>query len=151
MNGIVDGWISGIVALVVSVFTVWFLNRKSRKNAAKIASIELRLSEAVPISVAFRETLIKKLTHAHTPELDDLLMRIDHLNEEETQRFDELLRERVIDRDDPEIDDEERDAAVMLPMMNKRVRSEALIRDTGVQVVLIPPEKIIIKEEKDHG
>jgi len=125
-----------VLVIVSLLFSLW--NRT--KQGRRITDIEVRLSEAVPISVAYRASLIKKLTHVHTPELDELMTRIDNLSGVEEERFAKLLQERVVDVDDPEIDDEERDAALILPIMNRRVRADAIvIGKIGVQVVLVPP------------
>jgi hypothetical protein len=130
--------LSAVVAALIACLVVMVASKRSQVR--RLDSIELRLNEAVPISVAFRAALIKKLTHNHTPEMDELMTRIDLLSPVEEERLTKLLRERVVEYDDPEIDDAERDAAIMLPMMSKRVKSEAMVHTRGleVQVVLIP-------------
>lgn len=85
------------------------------------------LSQAVvPISLAFQTILVKNLTHFHTPEMDALLAKLGPpfvLTEPEEARLIKLLEERRVDMNG-RIDDGERDAAQMLPMVMKRVRSE---------------------------
>lgn len=92
----------------------------------ELAVFRATMSTALlPVSAMFQAALVKHLTHNHTPEMDDLLARINDLSVTETERLHVLLKERVVEFDDPEIDDLERDAAVMMPYVMKRVRAEA--------------------------
>ena len=80
-----------------------------------------------PISTAFQAILIKELTHYHTPVMDELLEKIgppNRLTPEEEEKLFVLLKERTADLDG-RIDEAERDAAVMLPMVMKRAKTEA--------------------------
>lgn len=92
----------------------------------ELAVFKATMSTALlPVSAMFQAALVTHLTHNHTPEMDDLLARINALTETEEQRLFVLLQERVVEFDDPEIGDLERDAAVMMPYVMKRVKAEA--------------------------
>jgi hypothetical protein len=81
----------------------------------------------IPISTAFQAILIKELTHYHTPEMDELMRKVgppNTLTEDEEIRLAELLRERTLDMG-PLISDSERDAALILPAVMRRARTEA--------------------------
>jgi hypothetical protein len=107
------------------------MRRQSRTEAGekRMTELESRFKvlegRVTPVSLAFRQELIAELTHNHTPEMDDLLLRIDTLNEGEDLRLEVLLKERIIEFADPMITASERDAASMLLMVNKRVKARA--------------------------
>lgn len=129
------------------------------------AALLLRVSElekqlaivqvtVVPISAAYQAMLVKQLTHFHTPELDALLVKLgppSALDSDEAQRMAVLLQARTIDMGD-EIDDSERDAAAMLPMVVRRVAEEvaAATGSAMIQTVSIPKEKPEVRP-KDEG
>jgi len=97
----------------------------------RLSGLEIRFKaltdRVTPISAAFRSELIRDLTHNHTPELDALLAKVgadEPMTPEEETRLNVLLKERVVEYDDPLITDRERDSASMLLMVNKRVHAE---------------------------
>jgi len=104
---------------------------KEREELAKrVTELESQLGavkQAVtPISAAFQAILIKELTHFHTPEMDELMVKLGPpitLTEIEKSRLTELLLVRAKDLDG-RISDLERDAAIMLPMVMKRVLND---------------------------
>ena len=95
-------------------------------------------AQFVPIASAFQATLIKLLTHAHTGELDALLVKVaDHtLTPEEEPRMLALLDERTRDMDE-RITEEDREIAGIFPTVAKLARKEQLLllaaRDTVLQ------------------
>jgi len=133
-------------ALVVLAALLGFVANRYLASRAVVTATALRLAEAnerliarvtelekqsallgqavLPISDLFRAALIKELTHNHTPEMDDLMARVDDLTDDELNRLTVLLRERVVEYDDPLITESERDAATILPIVMKRVQVE---------------------------
>lgn len=85
-------------------------------------------AESIPVQAAFQAMLIAKLTHMHTPEVDDLLKKLGPpvtITEEEMEELRKALEERKIAVDE-RIDEEERIAARILldvAMLN-RIESE---------------------------
>jgi hypothetical protein len=80
----------------------------------------------LPMSTAFQAILVKELTHAHTPEMDALLVKLGPpyvLTPAEEQRLAILLNERYSQLD-PLVSESEREAAMILPLVMKRVRRE---------------------------
>lgn len=147
----------GVRAAVVSVASAWYwFNRRTAQDATnkladaasatndRILDLERQLAamqaNVMPISAAFQAVLIKQLTHFHTPILDALLERAADgvlTDEQEQQLADELkLRASEVDAT---IDNSEREAAVMLPMVMKRVRAEQGNMEGDMQVVIVPP------------
>lgn len=101
-----------------------------------------------PISTAFQAMLIKQLTHFHTPVLDKLLEGIGPpytLDDEQEVQLVHELNKRMVDMGS-EIDDSERDAARMLPLVMRRVKleSETAAKVNELQVVIVPlnPEEL---------
>lgn len=152
-----------VAALLSFAAAAYWFHRLARKEAAgklaaatalqndRIVELERQLAvmraEAQPISAAFQAMLIKKLTHLHTPVLDALLVKLGPpltLTTDEELRLTEALKQRVVDLD-AEIDELERDAATMLPLVMKRVRAEQeLATDSStigdLQIVIVPPD-----------
>ena len=107
------------------------ISEEHQRTLVRLAELEQKLAlvnqAVIPISTAFQAILIKELTHAHTPEMDALLVKIgppNTLTEEEEARLTVMLRERY-SQDDPSVPDAERDAAFILPAVVKRARTEA--------------------------
>jgi len=107
------------------------LAEENVKVLARLAELESKLAlvnqAVVPISNAFQAILIKELTHYHTPELDALLQKIgppNTLTPEEVERMTKLLEERTGDMG-PEITEQEREAAHILPFIVRRAQTEA--------------------------
>lgn len=121
----------GLVTVVIVVTWVFFHQRRRRDLVVlrtmqdQIAAITIR--QAMPINAAFQALLTKELTHAHTPELDALLARAgppSNLSPGEWERMRQLLDERYQDTADEQIDDNERDAAFIYPIIVKRASQE---------------------------
>lgn len=92
---------------------------------------------------AFQAMLIKQLTHFHTPELDILLAKIGPpmtLDEGELYRLQVLLRARERDMGSL-INESERDAARMLPLVMKRVLSDQEHPITPLDLVVVAVPK----------
>jgi hypothetical protein len=128
---------SAALAFVAAWF--WFdRNAKARAlEVARLATIErdARISQleqdhavleaaVTPFEEAYKQMLIKQLTHFHTPVLDDLLAREADLTEEELEQMAELLKERA-HAVDGRISPSERDAALILTAVIRRARAEA--------------------------
>ncbi len=113
------------------------VDEEAKALRLRVTELEIKLAGInqvfVPISAAFQAILIKELTHLHTPEMDALLVKLGPpmiLTELEMERLGTLLLERERDMHE-EIDDLERDAALMLPLVMKRVKAD--------QAHVIPP------------
>lgn len=76
-----------MIALATKVLT--------EKVAEQEATLRSLQAAVVPIEEAYKQAMIRLLTHVHTPELDDLMARIDDLDEGEQERMEVLLRERA--------------------------------------------------------
>ena len=130
----------GIVATagVTFIFTQRSNARQDKEDRAEehrellqeVAGLKERLAtvdaQIVPISTAFTQVLVAKLTHLHTPELDGLLAKIGPpftLSSEEEARMYVLLRRRQIEVDDL-IPEDERDAAKIFPVVLRMARAE---------------------------
>lgn len=119
----------------------WFVKAQDERTAAavhvadqallvRVAELEKQLASVqesvVPISAAMQALLVKQLTHFHTPVMDALLVKLgppNTLTEAEEKELIIALEQRTRDMG-PLIDDSERDAAMMLPMIIRRVRLE---------------------------
>lgn len=143
-----------LLAAIVGLFITWYWRvRDARIKQAEKASLETQrkaeeLAAAnvtllkrvddlekqlglvgqavVPLSAAFQAILVRELTHLHAPQLDALLARIgppSALDPEEEAELFRLLKERA-EAEDEEVPELERDAAVMLPLVMKRVKVE---------------------------
>jgi hypothetical protein len=135
--GVVGG---GVIAAVVAYgIWLWFrvhgttkvpnITLDSDSIYERMRNVEAQLSAlmttATPLSKLMRDTIIKELTHSHAPELDDLLAKVkaDELLPSDEQRLFALLKERAEARDD-RINMDERDAAIMLPPVMRRIKQE---------------------------
>lgn len=122
----------------------------------RVTALEKQLlafsSEVQPISEAFRAILIKQLTHFHTPVLDALMQKIgppNTLTEPEMKLLCDELQKREKDMG-PMIDDSERNAAKLLPLLVERMRIETADKPTdALQLVAVPvpPEEVPPKKE----
>ena len=145
-----------VLSAVLSFIMAWFFfSRKSKiaeanLRAAAVIATDKRVNEleqklaaltsaVTPLSAAMKAVFIKELTHFHTPELDELLVRVadDTITEKEEPRLFELLYRRATELDGA-IPESERDVAIMFPMMRKRVKAEKLLTATEIQVVSMP-------------
>ncbi len=97
---------------------------------ARVAVLEGQLllvnATVLPIATAFQQVLVRQLTHLHEPEADLLLAKIDTLTYEEHQRLAVILQDRY-EKPDPLISESEREAAKILPYVNKRAKEEARV------------------------
>ncbi len=127
----------------------WMARAEKKALLARVVELErlnsLVTQAVVPISAAFQAILIKELTHFHTPIMDALMVKLGPPNTLTTAEEVELvaaLKQREQDMDGL-IDDAERDAARMLPMVMKRVKaeSESPNMETTIQVVARPGPK----------
>jgi hypothetical protein len=135
------------VAVVVAVLgflaaTYWWQKNAAVKEADRLAAISasqdrriadmegkiLLLNQHVmPLSAAYQAFLIHKLTHFHTPVMDKLMVKLTDgtISPEEKRDLIRALKERESDMGEA-IDDAERDAARMLPMVMKQVEADAV-------------------------
>jgi len=97
---------------------------------ARIAELEKTvalLSQAMlPVSAAFQAILVRELTHFHTPVMDKLLEKLGPpytISPAEEVQLRALLVERAAEMDGL-LTESEREAAIMLPMVIKRVKTE---------------------------
>jgi hypothetical protein len=139
-----------LTTLLTAVFTsaltfvgaLYWVRRDAQEKsvAAKIAAtlaLQLRVVELEtklglltqsiqPIAAAFQAVLVKQLTHYHTPKLDALLKKLGpplELTAEDEVQLHLELKLRTKDMGD-EIDESERAAAGMLPLVMTRVKYE---------------------------
>lgn len=127
---------------------------------ARLGALEtdnaLLKKEVQPISIAMQTWLVDKLTHFHTPVMDELLRKLgppNILTDVEEKELEAALIERTVTLDG-RIDDMEKDAARMLPMVIRMVKAEVKAPDT-LQIVSTPAkakdaaEAVDGKEEKE--
>lgn len=131
----------------------YFALRKGRKEAEskaednvleRISELERQLgivgAQVAPFNTAFQSMLIKQLTHYHTPVMDKLMEKLGGvgvpptITEAEEVQLIEALEQRTNDMG-PEISDDERDAAEMLPIVMRRVKREAEGQAGGAKLV----------------
>jgi len=98
----------------------------------------------VPISAAFQAILVKELTHFHTPVMDALMVKLGPpyiLTDAEEQELIVALAQRANEMSSL-ITESERDAATMLPMVIKRVKTETALDSSALRlrVVALPRE-----------
>lgn len=120
-----------------------------RELAEKVDALQAQLGlvnqVVTPINQAMQALLIRELTHYHTPELDALLAKLPpegDLTPEEHLRIAVLLKERAEELNGT-IPESEREAAIILPYIIKRVKAEAvaLVESTPqLKIVAVPPE-----------
>lgn len=130
--------LTAFLAFMASAFWIWRKSIGARE--ARIADLETKMAvltnTVTPLSAAMQAVFIRELTHFHTPELDALLVKVGDgtLPEEDEPRLFSLLEGRAHDLDG-RIPESERDVAVMLPMMMRRVKAERLLAAVDIQVV----------------
>jgi hypothetical protein len=163
-----DVWLNSIfevtaTAVLTFLGAIYWTQRKARMLAAeelakerqkgldRITELELKLAlisqTVVPINLAMQAMLIKELTHYHTQEMDELLVKVgppNILTEVEEARLSVMLVERTADMG-PLISPRERDAAVILPIIMKRAKdeSETLLAAEQMKVQLITVAAVI--------
>lgn len=154
MNDIAQSLLMLFAGSAVSFLAASFWYRKSLKKEAeeqqskltqRIVELEtksaLTSAAMLPITTAFQAILIKELTHFHTPVMDALMAKLGPpftLSEEEEAELIAALKQREADVNG-RISDSERDAAHMLPMLMKRVRTEAAVVSNMVLLMAVQP------------
>lgn len=133
-----------ILGAVLSFLAAWFwfsrnlavekaktLAIEHDKTLVRVSDLEAKLAvvnlSVVPLNLAMQAMLIKELTHYHTPEMDALMVKLGPpitLTTAEEVRLGVMLDERTKDMA-PEIPEEERDAAHILPVIIKRAKVES--------------------------
>lgn len=131
-----------MVGIVLAFLSAWFwfqrgqaIKERDEKTTehrllmGRVNELETkeRLAAAawVPIASAFQAALIKSLTHAHTGELDDLLLKVAEggLLPSEEPRMLVLLDERTRDMDH-RFSEGEKDGASIFPVVMKMAKAE---------------------------
>ena len=113
---------------------------------ARVLAVEAQLSAlaaaASPLSEVVRDAIIKELTHLHTPELDALLEKVksDTLSPDDERSLLRLLKDRA---EEPNhlVGAGERDAAIMLPPILRRIKQEKEAispTETELRIVSVP-------------
>lgn len=135
-----------ILAAVVSALGVWFWRQKDARNklSDRLSELEKQLAivgtQIAPFNTAYQSMLIKQLTHYHTPVMDALMVKLGGvgvpptITEEEEAELIEALKQRTEDMG-PEISEDERDAAEILPIVMRRVKREAEAGAQGAKIV----------------
>lgn len=136
------------------------LSEANEKLLNRIAELEKQnaiIGQAmIPINALVQAALIRELTHNHTPEMDDLLARIGSLDELEEARLYDLLKERVVDFNDPLITQSEREAAIILPYIMRRAAHEALEMNRSstityrVTTITVRKPPVLIAEDNEN-
>lgn len=137
---------------VTFLATLYWTKRRERlageeRTNQRIIDLEKQLATlgatVVPISTAFQALLVKELTHMHTPRMDELLAKIGPpttLTEAEEEELAAGLAQRAEDMGDL-IDESEREAAMLLPLVIKRAKREAEAAPASdVQLVGLPED-----------
>jgi hypothetical protein len=115
------------------------------KLSDRMAKVEASLSMVnqaiLPMSTAFQAILVKELTHFHTPAVDALLKKLGPpltITEAEMETLQCELRHRISESD-PLVTRAEREAAIMLPYVIRRVARErdGLVPLAGKQIQLV--------------
>jgi hypothetical protein len=147
-------WIKQILLLfiggLVSASVALYLYNKKQQNEKEkdIAQDHERLERRVvelekalalvsqtvlPISTVYQAMLVRELTHAHTPVVDALLAKVGipgALSEQDMLELQKAL-ERRYSEVDPQIGDDERDAARIFPIIMKRAKVEQMVIGAG--------------------
>lgn len=135
-----------VFAAFLGALGVWFWRQKDSKAklSDRVSELEKQLgivgAQIAPFNTAYQSMLIKQLTHYHTPVMDELMVKLGGVGvpptitpKEEVQLI-EALKQRTEDMG-PEISDDERDAAEMLPIVMRRVKREAEGQASGAKLV----------------
>jgi hypothetical protein len=157
-----------VIGAALSFAAAWFWFRKNAavaearriseehaKLVTRVADMERQMGQVgqaiLPISAAFQAILIKELTHFHTPVMDALLVKLGPpvtLTADEEVALQQALETRVEEMNGA-LNEAERDAAIMLPMVMRRVRAEneALANaPSELRVVAVVPDKAVEEE-----
>jgi hypothetical protein len=130
----------------------WFQKRVNDEKSKEIAAehIALLTQSILPMNTAFQTILVRELTHFHTPKMDALLEKLGPpyaLSTAEEIELSQALEQRTKDMG-TEIDQSEREAAIILPYIMRRVRAESdAIRKKNIDkvafVTFAEPTKIV--------
>jgi hypothetical protein len=99
--------------------------------------------QVMPLNAAFQALLIKQLTHYHTPVMDKLMEKLgppNTLTPEEEVELTEALKQRTQEVNG-RIDESERDAAEILPLIIKRAKKEAEIPIERMKIIMVTVER----------
>lgn len=149
------GAIAVLTALLAFIAAAYWNNRRrAEKRDEELNDLKRQMAILqIPVqqmNAAFQAMLVKQLTHFHTKELDQLLAKLGPpmvLTAAESDRLTTLLLQREHDLND-QIDDSERDAAHMLPMVMKRVKEEMSQAHEMKDLVLVAvPKSSDVKSE----
>jgi hypothetical protein len=125
------GAATAVLMTVIISFAIVQSQRESRSELLlkRLAALE-RMNELLTgpvlrMNAAIQQMLVLKLTHYHTPETDRLLAKLSPftLTPEEEVELIAALHERELDMGNL-IDDEERSAAKLLPIIMRLVAAE---------------------------
>ena len=138
-------WSLAIIMLIMAAsfaLTRYFTGRRENVLRAQIAKLYDKFGVPVPIDIAYQAMLVRRLTHFHTPVLDDLLARMlaGTLDVQGRIELFDALRERGRDMGTL-IDDSERAAAKLLPLVMERVALEKGRPNAKFDVVLVKVPK----------
>ena len=141
MNAI---WLAVLSAALTFVgVAFWKVYEGKKALLVRVTELEKQTSivkeAVVPITAAFQAILIKKLTHFHTPVMDKLMEKLGPpvtLTEMEEIQLIEELQKREIDLNGM-IDEAERDAARMLPLVMRMVKAESEIFNPDVKLQIV--------------
>lgn len=156
-----------VIGAVITFGVQWALaKRTDRSRALEAAATELlklrdRLAaleadnallkkDVQPLSVAMQSWLVEKLTHFHTPIMDALLRKLgppSTLTEAEEKELEAALVERAATLNG-RIDDAEKDAAKMLPMVIRMVKAEIQTAQPDTLQIVSTPAKAPEADEK---
>jgi hypothetical protein len=110
------------------------------KRVAELETTVRMVGQTIlPMSTAFQAILVKELTHFHTPEVDALLEKLgppSTISEEDMVLLEIALKRRTAEVD-PLVDESEREAALILPYIIKRVRRQCANADAPIQIQLV--------------
>lgn len=144
---------SGALTLLAACLTFvaslyWFKRKEHAALVKRVGDLEMQLasvsSQVVPISAAFQAMIVRDLTHAHTPELDELMSKIGPpslLDDAQQARMLALLDERMNNLG-ALVPESEREKARILPFVMKMAQDEAraLLHPAVVQFVAVPSD-----------
>ena len=103
-----------IVAIVGLLLAYFYIRRLNGEITRRLTELEDTVKLVLPISVMFRASLVKTLTHDYAPEMDFLLAKMvseERLSSAERSRLYVLLQERAVEAPT----EDERGAARMMP------------------------------------
>lgn len=124
------------LALNIATATTTAMQREIAELKRQIDVLNIPVQQ---LNTAFQAILVRQLTHFHTKELDDLMEKLGPpltLTAAELKRMEVLLKARENDVDD-QIDESEREAAHMLPMVIKRVAADLAKPEPASDLIVV--------------